>query len=70
MKDLLNYINSGNPETDKQIKEWINKRPDGFTLDYVRDDSRNGNPNTYKVIISKNWFYFSSIASLLNYENF
>jgi len=54
MRDLLNYINSGDPQTDQKIKEWINNRPDDFTLDYVRDDSRNGNPNTYKIIISKN----------------
>ena len=54
MRDLLNYINSGDPQTDQEIKEWINNRPKGFDLDYVRDDSRNGNPNTYKVIISKN----------------
>ena len=33
MRDLLNYINSGDPQTDEQIKEWINNRPDGFNLD-------------------------------------
>ena len=54
MRDLLNYINSGNPQTDQQIKEWINKRPEGFIVKFAKDCSRHGNPDEYKIVIAKN----------------
>ena len=36
MTDLLKYINSGNAENDNAIKEWINNRPKGFTVDFAK----------------------------------
>ena len=53
MSDLLRYINSGNAENDNAIKEWINNRPKGFTVDFAKDCSRHGNPETFKITISK-----------------
>ena len=54
MSDLLRYINSGNAENDNAIKKWINNRPKGFTVDFAKDCSRHGNPETFKITISKN----------------
>ena len=53
MTDLLKYINSGNAENDNAIKEWINNRPKGFTVDFAKDCSRHGNPDQYKVILTR-----------------
>ena len=53
MIDSLNYINSGNAENDSAIKEWINKRPKGFTVDFAKDCSRHGNPDQYKVVLTR-----------------
>ena len=53
MIDSLNYINSGNAENDNAIKEWINKRPKGFTVDFAKDCSRHGNPDHYKVVLTR-----------------
>ena len=53
MTDLLKYINSGNAENDNAIKEWINKRPKGFTVDFAKDCSRHGNPDQFKVVLTR-----------------
>ena len=53
MSDLLRYINSGNTKNDNAVKEWIKKRPEGFTIDFAKDCSRHGNPETFKIVISK-----------------
>tara|TARA_R100000773_G_scaffold2047_1_gene2813 strand:- start:5 stop:187 length:183 start_codon:yes stop_codon:yes gene_type:complete len=52
--ELTKYINSGNPMNDTLVKNWIASLPDCFTLDFAKDCSRNGNPNQYKIIITKN----------------
>ncbi len=54
MKNNLDYINSGNPFEDTLVKNWIAALPDCFSVDFVKDCSRHGNPKQYKVIISKN----------------
>jgi len=53
MRNNLDYINSGNPISDLAVKQWIDLRPDGFSVDFAKDCSRQGNPKQYKVIISK-----------------
>jgi len=54
MKNNLDYINSGNPIFDLAVKQWIDLMPDGFSVDFAKDCSRQGNPKQYKVIISRN----------------
>ena len=53
-RNLTHYINSGNTENDNAVREWLDKMPKGFSLDFVKDCSRHGNPETFKIIISKN----------------
>jgi len=52
--ELTKYINSGNEFADTLVKNWIANLPDCFTVDFVKDCSRHGNPNQYKIIITKN----------------
>jgi hypothetical protein len=54
MKQPTDYINSGNYLADQAVKKWIDLLPDCFTVDFAKDCSRNGNPNQYKIIITKN----------------
>jgi len=54
MRQPTDYINSGNPIADLAVKKWIDLLPDCFTVDFAKDCSRNGNPNQYKIIITKN----------------
>ena len=52
--ELTRYINSGDEFADTLIKNWIAALPDCFTVKFAKDCSRHGNPNEYKIIISKN----------------
>ena len=52
--ELTKYINSGDQFADTLVKNWIANLPDCFTVDFVKDCSRPGNPNQYKIIITKN----------------
>ena len=53
MSNLLRSINSGNTENDNAVKDWLDKMPKGFSLDFAKDCSRHGNPYEYKIVISK-----------------
>tara|TARA_R100001460_G_scaffold100583_1_gene144283 strand:+ start:480 stop:662 length:183 start_codon:yes stop_codon:yes gene_type:complete len=51
---LTRYINSGDTFADTLVKNWLNALPDCFSIDFVKDCSRHGNPNQYKIVITKN----------------
>ena len=53
-RNLTHYINSGNTENDNAVRDWLDKMPAGFSLNFVKDCSRHDNPNEYKIVISKN----------------
>lgn len=54
MRQPIDYINSGNQFADTLVKNWIASLPDCFSVDFAKDCSRHGNPNQYKIVITKN----------------
>ena len=54
MRQPTDYINSGDQFADTLVKNWLASLPDCFTVDFVKVCSRHGNPNQYKIIITKN----------------
>tara|TARA_A100001391_G_scaffold40763_1_gene23097 strand:- start:417 stop:581 length:165 start_codon:yes stop_codon:yes gene_type:complete len=54
MRQPTDYINSGNQFADTLVKNWIASLPDCFTVNFAKDCSRHGNPEQYKIIITKN----------------